>query len=107
MTPWKPKSTTRQAQRSERKGAKQEGGTTTPMSGAGRQKGDYKNANWLTEDKDTAARSFRVELDEHLLKIEREAAQQRPHRMPKMRITISGYTVWVIRESDALALGLA
>lgn len=106
LLPWRKRSTTRRAQRSERQAAKNEkAGKTTPMSGAGRQKGDVVSNGWRTEDKTTDAKSFLLKLAD-LLKIERHALGQPPRRMPKMRVTIQDRTYWVIREEDALALGL-
>lgn len=110
LLPWRKRSTTRRAQRSERQAAKNEkGGKTTPMSGAGRQKGDVVSDGWRTEDKTRSADSFRLSL-ETWLKIEREAATVSPRRMPKMRITMgkgaNKRTLHVIRDEDFLALGL-
>lgn len=110
ILPWRKKGTTKRSQRSERKGAKNEGGRVTPMSGAGRQKGDYRTAAFLTEDKTTTAASYSLKLAT-LKKIEREALHTPPTLMPKMRVTLAEGTVeqetyWVIRERDALALGI-
>jgi hypothetical protein len=103
--PWRAKSTTARARRSETKGAKNEGGRVTPMSGAGRQKGDYTTAAFRTEDKYTDAASYTLKRSV-LDKIEREALHTPPCLMPKLRVTIQGKTYWVIREEDGLALGL-
>jgi hypothetical protein len=105
LLPWRKKGTTKRSQRSERKGAKNEGGRVVPMSGAGRQKGDYRTAAFLTEDKTTDAASYSLKRSV-LDKIEREALHTPPTAMPKLRVTIQGKTYWVLREEDCLALGI-
>lgn len=105
LLPWAKRSTTSRARRSETKGAKNEGGRVTPMSGAGRQKGDYRNGRFRTEDKYTDAASYTLKRST-LDKIEAEAIGTPPVLMPKLRVTIQGKTYWVMREVDCLALGL-
>ena len=106
-TPWKKATTTRTARRSEREGAKADGGRVTPMSGAGRQKGDYRANGWLVEDKVTEtrcgqpAKSFSITAFT-IEKTIREAADAR--LLPMWRITLPGHKLRVMREEDYLYL---
>lgn len=106
--PWRRATTTRKAQRSERQGAKLDGGHVTPMSGAGRKKGDYHANGYLVEDKYTEHRggspavSFRVTA-EMIQKTIREALAA--GMLPMWRITIPGCPkLRIMREEDYLYL---
>ena len=99
--PWREKSTSKRARLSEERAAKLSGGQRVPMSGAGRQKGDMRTPMFLTEDKETAAASYRVELST-LDKITHEAVST--GRLPQLRLTIGGRSWRMIRESDYLEL---
>jgi hypothetical protein len=87
--------------RSEREGAKLDGGRVTPMSGAGRQKGDYHANGYLIEDKYTDKESFSITL-KMLAKTTSEAFAAR--MLPQWRITMPGVKLRVYREEDALYL---
>ena len=99
--PWKRATQKRRSQRSERQGAKLDGGFTTAMSGAGRKKGDYHANGYLVEDKYTDADSFRIEKA-MLAKTEKEALNA--GMLPQWRISLPGYRLRVYREEDALWL---
>lgn len=99
--PWRKKSHSHRARKSENKAAKLEGGRRSPMSGAGRVKGDVQTSNWLIEDKTTEAVSYRLELDK-LVTTHRQAIAA--HRLFQWRITIRGETFRLIREDDYLAM---
>lgn len=103
-TPWKKKSTSAVARKSEEKAAKLEGGRRVPMSGGGRQKGDVKTATFLIEDKYTGADSYRIERGK-LRKISREALRE--GRVPQLRLTFQSgkpETWRLIREDDYLEM---
>lgn len=99
--PWRKKSHSHRARKSESKAAKLEGGRRSPMSGAGRVKGDIQTSNWLIEDKITFRDSFRL-TKTMLNKTMREAFES--HRLPQWRITIAGKTFRLLREDDYLAM---
>lgn len=99
LLPWKERSTSALARQSEKQAVKKSGGRRSPMSGAGRVKGDIQTVLWLIEDKITDARSFRVELG-MTAKTIREAVEAR--RLPQWRFTIAGQTFRMFREDDIL-----
>ena len=101
--PWKRATQKRRSQRSERQGAKTDGGRTVAMSGAGREKGDYRANGWRIEDKYTDAKSFSLKAED-FAKIEREALMTPPGLLPQMRITMPGHKLRVLREQDYLYL---
>jgi hypothetical protein len=86
-TPWKRATVKRQSMRSERHGAKMDGGRVVPMSGAGRQKGDVRTDMWLIEDK-----------------TKNEALHTPPGLLPQFRISMPGHRWRMIREQDYLYL---
>jgi hypothetical protein len=102
-TPWKRATVKRQSMRSERHGAKMDGGRVVPMSGAGRQKGDVRTDMWLSEDKTTEKESFTV-TKKALDKIENEALHTPPGLLPQFRISMPGHRWRMIREQDYLYL---
>lgn len=71
------------------------------MSGAGREKGDIKAGFFLIEDKYTDAKSFTI-TDEMLKKINVQAVGE--HRVWQLRITMPGWKLRVMSESDYLYL---
>ncbi len=102
-TPWQRAQAGRRAARSERAGARLDGGQTQPASGSKWQApGDYRTATFLVEDKTTDARSYTITADV-LDKINRQAMLAHG-RLPQLRISMPGHVVRVIREEDWLAL---
>lgn len=103
-TPWTRATQKRRSQRSERQGAKLDGGHTTANSGAGRFKGDYRANGAMIDDKFTDARSFTIKLDgdQGFLAHIRNAIMGRS--LPEWRITLPGLKLRVLREEDYLYL---
>lgn len=101
--PWKRATSKRKSLRSERQAAKLDNGKVQPMSGAGRKKGDVLTSMWLIEDKITEARSFTVTVA-MLDKIEAEAVNTPPSKLPQLRLTLPGHRWRMLREEDYLYL---
>lgn len=99
--PFKRATSKQKSMRSERQGAKLDGGHTTPMSGAGKKKGDYHANGYLVEDKDTAHDSYRIEKSV-ILKTVGEALSA--GMLPMWRISMPGLKLRVLREDDYLYL---
>lgn len=99
--PFKRATSKQKSMRSERQGAKLDGGHTTPMSGAGKKKGDYHANGYLIEDKITMHDSFRVE-GSVLAKTEKEALEA--GMLPQWRITLPGHKLRILREDDYIYL---
>lgn len=99
--PWKRATQKQRSMRSERTGAKLDGGHPTPMSGAGKKKGDYHANGYLVEDKYTDADSYRIEK-KVLDKTVQQA--QAAGMLPQWRITLPGHTLRVLEEADYLYL---
>lgn len=103
--PYRSKSAQVRGRQSERRGAKLDGGKTVPMSGGGRQKGDYRTSRFLVENKETDNKSYSLRLDV-LYKAEQEALRTPPGLLPQLRVVIQGEAFRLLREPDYLALGL-
>lgn len=101
--PWEIAKQKRRSQRSEQQGAKLDGGRTVAMSGAGREKGDYRANGYRVEDKFTDAASFSI-TDAMLDKIIYEAMHTPPGLLPMLRVTTKKHKVRVLREEDYLYL---
>lgn len=103
-TPWTRATQKRRSMRSEREGAKLDGGQTTANSGAGRFKGDYRANGAMIDDKYTDARSFSIKLDgdQGFLAHIKNAVMGRA--LPEWRITLPGLKLRVLREEDYLYL---
>jgi hypothetical protein len=99
--PWRSKTPQVRSRDSEKETARLSEGRRVPMSGAGRQKGDVRTPTFLIEVKDTAAVSYRIEL-ETLDKISHEARTS--GRLPQLRLTIGGQSWRMLREQDYLEM---
>lgn len=102
--PWKPAAPGKAARRREEATARRFGGRRVVGSGSKREKGDLRIGEERIEDKATAARSYRLDLDT-LVKIEHEAIRTPPGCTPVLRVTLAlgtpqERTVRIYREED-------